>query len=136
MKKTIKTLLVIGICLLLAGISKQTKAEQYPQEETVAGLTYELDEEETGYLVTKWDGVSEEVTIPDELHGIPVRAVGSLVFQGRKLLRKITFGKNISRLPGQADGSESASTTMNSSPGWIFSFRFRYFSISKVFLGS
>ena len=34
MKKTIKTLLVIGICLLLPGISKQTKAEQYPQEET------------------------------------------------------------------------------------------------------
>lgn len=98
MKKTIKTLLVIGICLLLAGISKQTKAEQYPQEETVAGLTYELDEEDTGYLVTKWDGVSEEVTIPDELHGIPVRAVGSSVFQGRKLLRKITFGKNISSI--------------------------------------
>ena len=98
MKKTIKMLLVIGICLLLAGISKQTKAEQYPQEETVAGLTYELDEEDTGYLVTKWDGVSEEVTIPDELHGIPVRAVGSSVFQGRKLLRKITFGKNISSI--------------------------------------
>ena len=46
------------------------------------------------------------------------------------------LGIEANRLPGQAGGSESASSTRNSSPGWIFSLRFRYFSISKVFLGS
>lgn len=98
MKKITKVFLVAGACLLLAGSGKQTKAEQYPQEETVSGLTYQLDEEATGYSVIKWDGINNEISIPDQLHGLPVLAVGSEVFQGRKTIQKITFGNNISNI--------------------------------------
>ncbi len=64
------------------------------------GLNYKLAEDGSGYIVTKYDGNEDLVTIPNKHQGKPVVAIGEGAFQGNTTLMSV-------RIPGSVKTIES-----------------------------
>lgn len=63
---------------------------------TRGGLTYTVANGEI--TITGYEGVNGDVTIPSEIDGVPVVAIGDSAFRGNKAIENVTISEGITRI--------------------------------------
>ena len=62
------------------------------------GFEYVIVEGENKITITKYNGSAEEVTIPEEINGIPVTAIGDEAFKNNATLKDVIIPLNIEKI--------------------------------------
>ncbi len=76
--------------------------EVYPPILTTEdGLIYDVTD--NAYVrITGYEGSSAEVTIPDEIDGLPVKVIAQEAFRANTLLKSVTIGENVTEIGDRA----------------------------------
>ncbi|MGN0606754.1 MAG: leucine-rich repeat protein [Oscillospiraceae bacterium] len=100
MKKILAGLMAFSmLCGLVyadnGAISRITNAVSVSAETLENGLTYEVNEDSTGIIITDCDENAAEIEIPPEIDGLPVISIGDEAFFNCKSLTKITIPDSV-----------------------------------------
>ncbi len=70
--------------------------------EGTKGLIYSLNEEETAYIVSDYEGTDEFVTIANGFHGLPVEEIGEGCFYNNEIVKKLDMSNHITKVDNRA----------------------------------
>ena len=70
----------------------------YDNEGAQTALSYELNEQKDGYIVSSCGSSATSVEIPDEINGLPVVGIKGGAFENRSNLTSVTIGNNVTSI--------------------------------------
>ena len=70
----------------------------YDDEGAQTALSYELNEQKYGYIVSSCSSSATSVEIPDEINGLPVVGIKGGAFENRSNLTSVTIGNNVTSI--------------------------------------
>lgn len=68
--------------------------------ETYNGLTYEVNEDGNGIIITDCNVRVEEIVIPDEIEDLPVTSIGTFAFANCESLTSVTIPGSVTSIGG------------------------------------
>ena len=74
----------------------------YDYEGAQTALSYELNEQKDGYIVSSCGSSATSVEIPDEINGLPVVGIKGGAFENRSNLTSVTIGNNVTSIDSHA----------------------------------
>ena len=74
----------------------------YDDEGAQTALSYELNEQKDGYIVSSCGSSATSVEIPDEINGLPVVGIKGGAFENRSNLTSVTIGNNVISIDSHA----------------------------------
>ena len=74
----------------------------YDDEGAQTALSYELNEQKDGYIVSSCGSSATSVEIPDEINGLPVVGIKGGAFENRSNLTSVTIGNNVTSIDSHA----------------------------------
>ena len=74
----------------------------YDNEGAQTALSYELNEQKDGYIVSSCGSSATSVEIPDEINGLPVVGIKENAFENRSNLTSITIPDSVTRIGSYA----------------------------------
>ena len=96
MKKTIALLILTMLLLsMLAGCDAGNKDTVSLSPNPATDFEYEISESKTGIIINKYIGTSENVVIPAEIEGLPVRSLSAVFSEDGSLESGVFEGSNI-----------------------------------------
>lgn len=82
--------------------SEKCLVRVYDDDPSSEGLKYRLSPDQSGYLVTGYEGDSVNIIIPSIHHNKPVIGLASGAFRGLTFIKTVVFHKGITSLPDEA----------------------------------
>lgn len=82
--------------------SEKCQARIYDDDPSSEGLKYRLSPDQSGYLVTGYEGDSVNIIIPSIHHNKPVTGLAPGAFRGLTFIKSVVFHKGITSLPDEA----------------------------------
>ena len=74
----------------------------YDNEGAQTALSYELNEQKDGYIVSSCGSSATSVEIPDEINGLPVVGIKGGVFENCSNLTSVTIGNSVTSIDSHA----------------------------------
>jgi hypothetical protein len=134
-KKTylIAAAVVLTTLLVITGCSKKAKAQESGggSESSSGGFSYDLTEDGTGIVITKYTGKASKVTVPAKIEGYPVLEIANGVFRGEYTDIVGTTVDNARMVSKKNDKAGITSITIPKTVRKIGSGAFAYTSITK-----
>ena len=84
----------------------------YDNEGAQTALSYELNEQKDGYIVSSCGSSATSVEIPDEINGLPVVGIKGGAFENRSNLTSVTIGNNVTSIGSWAFSGCSGLTSI------------------------
>lgn len=95
-RKTLQLILFLALSLLICLSATAVYADYSDVNgRSVNGITYELSEDRTYYIVKGWEEQFPSLTIESEIDGIPVKEIRETAFMNNRYLVSITIPKSI-----------------------------------------
>ena len=82
--------------------SEKCQVRIYDDDPSSEGLKYRLSPDQSGYLVTGYEGDSVNIIIPSIHHNKPVTGLAPGAFRGLTFIKSVVFHKGITSLPDEA----------------------------------
>lgn len=100
---TLSAAVVVAVVVELPALSVPVSAETVQAIETVNYEDGEYTPCEDGWVLNHYNGNEREVTIPDEIDGVPVTEISAVAFSGNTQIEVVNIPANIKRIEGFND---------------------------------